>query len=195
MDSERQLTLLLAGMKAGDERCHAEFVNAVYGELKRMAAYQVQGEPAGNSMQASALVNEVYLKIMGGKRGEWQNRAHFFAAACSTMRHILIDRARARRAKKRDGNLKRVDLDDLPYLAMAEHDAGAEKLLALDAALQEFARLDPRLARLVELRYFTGLTFEEAAHVLGVSSRTAKRDWDKARAWLRNRTMGAADAT
>ena len=193
MDSELQITRLLAGMKAGDERCHSAFVTAVYGELKRMAAHQVRGEPAGNSMQASALVNDAYLKMMGGNRGTWENRAHFFAAACSTMRHILIDRARGRRAKKREGNLKRVDLDDMRHLAAADNDLGVERLLSLDAALNELATLDPRQARLVELRFFTGLTFDEAAHVLGISSRTAKRDWNMARAWLHNKTAGAGD--
>ncbi|MBL8236160.1 MAG: sigma-70 family RNA polymerase sigma factor [Bryobacterales bacterium] len=190
MNSEVQITRLLAGIKTGDVECQSAFVNAVYGELKRIAAQQVRGEPAGNSMQASALVNEAYLKMLGGKQGNWENRAHFFAAACSTMRHILIDRARARRARKRDGGLKRVDLEDMPNLAMAESDLGAERLLALDAALEELAQLDARQARVVELRFFTGLTFEEAAHVLGVSSRTAKRDWDHARAWLHNKTAG-----
>lgn len=191
MDSEAQITRMLAGMKAGDEECQSAFVNAVYGELKRIAAYQVRGEPAGNSMQASALVNEAYLKMMGGKQGSWENRAHFFAAACSTMRHILIDRARGRRAKKRDGDLKRVDLEDMANVAMTESDLGAERLLALDAALNELATLDARQARVVELRFFTGLTFEEAAHVLGVSSRTVKRDWDMAARWLRKKTTGS----
>lgn len=192
MDSEPPITRLLAGLKAGDAGCHTEFVNAVYGELKRLAKNQVRGEAAGNSMQASALVNEVYLRMMGREKGTWENRAHFFASAASTMRHILIDRARGRRAQKREGNLHRVDLNDVPHLAMAESDVDAERLLALDAALTELAALDERQARLVEMRFFTGLTFEEAALVLEISSRTAKRDWNMARAWLHAKTTGTA---
>lgn len=183
---------MLAGIQAGDERCHSEFINAVYSELKRIAAHQVRGERAGNSMQATALVNEAYLRLMGGNVGSWENRAHFFACAASAMRHILIDRARGRKAKKRDGNLKRIDLEDIPYLAAAGPDLDTERLLALDAALDELAALDPRQARLVEMRFFTGLTFEEAALVLGISSRTAKRDWNMARAWLHAKTTGGA---
>jgi len=192
MDSETQLTHLLAGMKAGDDECHARFVSAVYIELKRIAANQLRHEPAGNSLQPTALVNELYLRMMGRNQGNWENRAHFFACAASTMRRILIDRARARRSLKRDGNLKRIELDHVPYLAATGPDQEADRLLALDEALNELATVDARQARLVEMRFFTGLTFEEAAHVLGISSRTAKRDWDMARAWLHARTSGSS---
>lgn len=190
MESAHQITRLLAGMKAGDSACHAQFVSAVYVELKRIAASQLRGEPAGGSMQPSALVNELYLRLMGRNHSGWENRAHFFASAASTMRRILIDRARSRRALKRDGNLKRIDIDKVAHLVVANSDMEAERLLALDTALNELATLDPRQARLVEMRFFTGLTFDEAALVLGISPRTAKRDWNMARAWLHTKTVG-----
>jgi len=158
-----------------------------------MAVRQVSGEPAGQSMQASALVNEAYLRMMGDGQASWENRVHFFASAASTMRRILIDNARRRRAQKREGNLRRIDLDDAPELAAVDSRGDAARLLALDEALQELAILDERQARLVEMKFFAGLTFEEAAHVLGISSRTAKRDWQMARAWLHAKTVGSAE--
>ena len=192
MDTSRDLTLLLHGMKAGDEKCHSQFVAAVYKELKAIAANQLRGERQGHSLQPSALVNELYIRMMGRDGAGWENRAHFFASAASTMRRILIDRARARRANKRDGALQRVDLDHVPNLVAPARDDESDRMITLDAALTELAALDARQAKLVEMRFFTGLTFEEAAVVLGISSRTAKRDWNMARAWLLSKTSGAA---
>ncbi len=192
MTSSRDLTLLLHGMKAGDEKCESQFIAAVYKELKAIAANQLRGERQGHSLQPSALVNELYIRMMGRDGAGWENRAHFFASAASTMRRILIDRARARRANKRDGALQRVDLDHVPNLVSPAHGDESDRMIALDAALTELAAFDPRQAKLVEMRFFTGLTFEEAASVLGISSRTAKRDWNMARAWLLSRTSGAA---
>lgn len=192
MDTSRNLTLLLHGMKAGDEKCHAQFVAAVYKELKAIAANQLRGERQGHSLQPSALVNELYIRMMGRDGAGWENRAHFFASAASTMRRILIDRARARRANKREGALQRVDLDHVPNLVSPARDDESDRMIALDAALTELAAFDPRQAKLVEMRFFTGLTFEEAASVLGISSRTAKRDWNMARAWLLSKTSGVA---
>jgi RNA polymerase sigma-70 factor, ECF subfamily len=183
-----EITQLLAGMKAGDAGCRSQFAAAVYGELKRMAGAQMRLERRGHTLQPSALVNELFLRMLGRSGAEWENRAHFFSTAASTMRRILIDHARGRRAKKRDGALQRVELD---HGLGFEEDPGSERLIALDSALNALAALDARQARIVELRFFAGLTAEETADAMGVSSRTVKREWAMARAWLHGRINGA----
>ncbi|MDX1984949.1 MAG: ECF-type sigma factor [Bryobacteraceae bacterium] len=188
-DGSPDITLMLAGIKAGDQHSHSKFINAVYGQLKRIAANQLRAEQHCQSLPASALVNEAYLRMMGGN-GSWENRAHFFASAASTMRRILIDRARSRRAQKRQGDLKKVELNEAAFVVTAEGDSYSERLLAVDEALNELSKCDPRKAKLVEMRFFTGMTLEEAAHVLGISSRTAIRDWKFARAWLLGKISG-----
>lgn len=160
----------------------------VYGHLHRIALACMAGEAAGHSLQPTALVNEAYLRLVG-HGGGWQNRAHFFAVAAQVMRHILVDRARRRRAGKRGGDLVRITLDDATAGAAFR---GAElDLIELDQALRELAALDAGQARLVELRFFGGLTAAEAADVMGVSESTVTREWRLARAWLHRRLRRA----
>ena len=152
----------------------------VYQELRRLAASYLRRERPGQTLQPTALVNEAYLRLMKDKPGRWQNRAHFCAIAAHSMRQILIERARARGAQKRGGERQRITLDErlMP---------GSERsidLIALDEALERLAALDPDQARLVELRFFGGLTVEETATALNISPATVKRDWASAKAWL-----------
>jgi RNA polymerase sigma-70 factor (ECF subfamily) len=161
----------------------------VYQELRRLAAYYVRGERADLTLQPTALVHEAYVRLLREANTSWQNRAHFCAIAANAMRQILVEQARAHRALKRGGDHLRVTL--VADAAVAP--AGDPDVEALDQALEVLASLEPRQARLVELRYFGGLTIEEAAEHLGVAPATAKRDWAVARAWLRRRL--APDAT
>jgi RNA polymerase sigma factor (TIGR02999 family) len=168
-------------------RGHAEAMSAllplVYQELRRVAAGYLRRERPGQTLQATALVHEAYLRLLREQQVSWQNRAHFCAIAANSMRQILVERARARNAAKRGGGLHRITLDDA--LAPAKMDETGVDIDALDQALTRLAALDPQQARLVELRYFGGLTIEETAEVLGVSPATVKRSWVVAKAWLR----------
>lgn len=153
---------------------------AAYQELRRLAAWHFQKEQPGHTLQPTALVNELYIKLFSGEPVEWQNRAHFFAVAAQQLRRLLIDHARARVAEKRGAGDVRLSLDEASGLAAPRQ----EDLIELDQALRRLEELDPRCARVVELRFFGGLTEREAAEVLGISVATLKRDWDFARAWL-----------
>ena len=153
---------------------------AAYQELRRLAAWHFQREQPGHTLQPTALVNELYLKLFSGEPVEWQNRAHFFAVAAQQLRRLLIDHARARVAEKRGAGDVHVSLDEASGLAAPRQ----EDLIELDQALHRLEELDARYARVVELRFFAGLTEREAAEVLGISVATLKRDWDFARAWL-----------
>jgi RNA polymerase sigma-70 factor (ECF subfamily) len=171
------------------ERPEAALMPLVYDELRRIAARYVSGERRGQTLQATALVNEAFVRLAAERTRPFQNRTHFLAIAALSMRQILIQRARARNAAKRGGSPRRVTLDDA-NLAGAEAPAafsppGDVDVLALDAALTRLADLDPEQARIVELRYFGGLTVEETAEVVGVSPATVKRQWAMARAWLK----------
>ncbi len=137
-------------------------------------------ELAGHTLQTTALVNEAYVRLVGGQKIEWQNRAHFYGVVAQVMRHVLIDHARRRRYAKRGGDAEQVSLEDVAGMS----DVRAAELVALDEALNELARLDPRKARVVELRYFGGLSIEETADVLDISAMTVRRDWRAAKAWL-----------
>lgn len=152
----------------------------VYNELRRVAGRYMRGERPDHTLQPTALVHEAYLRLVGQREVAWQNRSHFFAVASRLMRNILVDHARARQAHKRGGQDQKVTFDE------ALERAGGEStdLLALDEALTHLAERDPRQARMVELRFFGGLSEKEAAEVLGISVRTVKRDWAVARAWL-----------
>jgi RNA polymerase sigma-70 factor, ECF subfamily len=153
----------------------------VYRTLRRIAGYQMKQERTGDSMQATALVHEAYMELIDVTNVDWQHRAHFFAVSAQIMRHILLDRARRRVAAKRGGTAERVNLDELP-------DFGGERareLIALEDGLNALAENDPRKARVVELRFFGGLSVEETAEVLAVSPETVMRDWKFARSWLR----------
>ena len=178
--TQGDLSALIAGARAGDDGCESRLFDAVYAELRRMAAAQLRNERSDHTLQPSALVNEAYIRMCGVEAG-WDNRAHFFKTACGVMRNILVDYARKRRADKRDGRLQRVALDSEP-VAIADEDV--EQVIAVDEALERLSKLGARQAKVVELRYFAGFDVVETAHILGVSEKTVKRDWSMARAWL-----------
>ncbi len=175
------LTLILQQMERGDPQAADRLLPLVYDELRRIAAAKMARESAGQTLQPTALVHEAWLRLGGDEQPTWQNRAHFFGAAAEAMRRILIDRARHRRALRHGGGLQRVDINDLELAASPEDD---DQLLAVHEALDKLAAQDPPKAELVKLRYFAGMTIEEAALALGISAPTAKRWWTFARTWL-----------
>jgi RNA polymerase sigma-70 factor (ECF subfamily) len=179
---------LLRAWGGGDLRARDDLLPLVYRELKRRAAGYLLQERHGHTLQPTALVHEAYLRLAGGNQIAWQNRAHFFGMAAQVMRHILVDHARTNQAAKRPGGAAlRVTLDDRIGAAQPRDC----ELLLLDQALDELAQRDPRQGRIVELRYFGGLSEQEVAHVLGLSRATVTRDWQTARAWLYRRiTVG-----
>lgn len=180
--SGEPLTGMLRAWAKGDLEARDRLLPIVYDELRRQAARQLRSERVGHTLQPTALVHEVYLRLASPRRVPWQSRAEFFAAAAQAMRRILVDHARKRAAAKR-GNWTRVELpDDIAIEGKRELD-----LLALDDALDRLAELDPRHARIIELRFFGGLSVPETASVLKVSTATVKRDWSFARAWLHRR--------
>ena len=179
------VTRILNAIEQGDPHAASQLLPLVYEELRRLAARKMAAEPSGQTLNATALVHEAYLRLVGGDaevEHRWDSRGHFFAAAAEAMRRILIENARRKRSAKRGGKLARRELQE--HDAVVEPD-DHENLLALDEALAKLAAEEPESARLVELRYFAGLTIEQAAAALGVSPRTAKRNWSYARAWLR----------
>jgi len=157
-----------------------ELLPLVYAELRRLAAHKMASENPGQTLQPTALVHEAWLKLGGEQNRQWRNRNHFFAAAAEAMRRILTDNARRKRRVRHGGDQQRVELEDATTAA----DSEADHILAISEALEKLAKLDPERAELVKLRYFVGLTFAEAADVLGISEPTAKRYWSFARAWL-----------
>lgn len=174
------VTDLLLQAAQGDESALAHMFPLIYEELRRLAESQLRGEPDGQTLTPTALVHEAYIRLVGQRRVRWGGRAHFMAVAATAMRRILIDRARRRRSQKRGGLLDRVPIEAI-QVAVEER---AELLLALDEALNRLAVVDPRQARVVECRYFGGMTEEETAEALGIGLRTVNRDWAKARSWL-----------
>lgn len=172
------LTVLLNQISGG-RLAAEELLGLVYEELRRLAAQKMQREAPGQTLQATALVHEAWLRL-GGEAQSWQNRAHFFGAAAEAMRRLLIDRARSKRAQRHGGGLERVDVQAVDIEAPVPD----EDLLAVNDALERLAMHDAQKAELVKLRYFAGLTLEEAADILGISVPTAKRYWAYARAWL-----------
>jgi RNA polymerase sigma factor (TIGR02999 family) len=175
-----EVTGLLLAWRAGDASALERLIPLVHAELRRIARNFMRKERAGHSLQTSALVNEAYLRLIDAHNVDWQNRAHFFAISASLMRRILVDFARARHNLKRGGQAKQVSLDD----ALVVTSAHSTDLMALDDALTALSQLDPRQSKVVELRFFGGLTEEETAEVLGVSSRTVRTDWSMAKVWL-----------
>ena len=175
-----EVTNLLIQLRHGNRDAESRLMPLVYTELRRLAGRYMRGERPGHTLQATALVHEAYLRLVGQKDVDWQNRAHFFGVAANLMRRILVDHARTKLAKKRGGDDQRVSLDEAMLVQSKAH----PQLLALDEALDRLAKRDPRQARVVDLRYFGGLNDEETAEVLGISVRTVKRDWNVARAWL-----------
>jgi RNA polymerase sigma factor (TIGR02999 family) len=180
---------LLSAVEQGDPHAAEQLLPLVYDELRKLAAQRLAQEGPGQTLTATALVHEAYLRLVGGAQAQpWDGRGHFFAAAAEAMRRILIDRAREKRAEKRGGDRKRLDVDAIDLATTVAPD----QLLALDEALAKLARGDPAAARLVELRYFAGLTVDEAGRALGISTATAYRHWNYARAWLHGELLGAA---
>jgi RNA polymerase sigma-70 factor (ECF subfamily) len=174
---------LLARASAGDDRAVEQLLPLVYDELRRLAGAYLRRERPGQTLQATALVHEAYVRLIRDQGQPWHDRAHFVGIAARSMRQILVERARRRRAAKRWGGQERITLDER-VLGVAAPDGGVD-LVALDAALERLAVLDPQQARIVELRYFGGLTVEDTATALDISPATVKRHWTVARAWLR----------
>jgi RNA polymerase sigma factor (TIGR02999 family) len=180
------ITDLLEAANHGDARAQSRLLETVYDELRKLAAAQMRRERAGHTLQPTALVNEAYLRLIDGEVA-WQNRRHFFGAAAEAMRRVLVDHARRRDADKRGGGLDQVTLEGLDIV----DERSDVDLIELDNALAALNIRDPRLAKLVELRFFTGLSIEQTADVLGISPATAKRNWAYARAWLYEHMGGA----
>jgi RNA polymerase sigma factor (TIGR02999 family) len=182
------VSALLSAAGRGDRQAAAELLPLVYDELRNLAAARMAGEPAGHSLEPTALVHEAYLRLVGaGADRGWADKAHFLAVAARAMRRVLVDHARKRRRLKRGGDRQRVSLDGVPA------PGSDDDLVALDEALDALAAEDPAKARLVELRYFVGMTADEAAETLGISRATAARHWAYARAWLYDRLRNPPD--
>jgi RNA polymerase sigma-70 factor (ECF subfamily) len=184
------LSHLLKRWSDGDREALEELTPMVYAELHRMAQRHMRKQPSSHTLQATALIHEAYLRLLGHSEKRWENRLHFFGVAAQTMRHILVDYARARKTGKRGGEARVVSLEEAAIVSRQR----AAELIALDDALAELSRLSPRQGRIVELRYFGGLTVEETAEVLKVSVDTITRDWRQAKAWLHrelNKTAGS----
>lgn len=175
-----EVTNLLIQLTRGDRGAEERLMPLVYAELRRMAASRLRRERADHTLQATALVNETYLRLIEIDTIDWQSRSHFFALAAKLMRRILVDHARARRARKRGGSRESINLDDVLVFTTPR----SEQMIALDDALNRLGTYDPRQGQIVELRFFGGLSEEEIAAHLGISARTVKRDWRMAKAWL-----------
>lgn len=177
-----EVTRLLVELRQGRKDALGRLIPLVYGELRRLAGHYLRAERIGHTIQPTALVHEAYLRLAGQDRAAWRNRGQFLGVAAQLMRRILVDYARARGAGKRGGNAARMDIEGL---ALTAGPPRCEEILAVDEALQRLSELDPQQGRVVELRYFAGLTVDETAEALGISRRTVKRDWAMAAAWLR----------
>lgn len=180
MGDPHEVTLLLSALTRGDEQAGEKLVPLVYDELRRLARSYMRRERTDHTLQATALVHEAYLKLVEQRSANWQSRAHFFGVAAQVMRRILIDHARGHQRQKRGGEYEKVVLNE----ALVFSPEQSAELLAVDEALERLAKLDERQARVVELRFFGGLSVEEAAAVLDISPKTVKRDWSVAKAWL-----------
>ncbi len=186
---EGEVTHWLGRLRQGDRAALDRLVPLLYDELRRLARERLRGERAEHTLETTALVHEAYFRLLGQRRIDAGDRLAFFAAASNTMRRVLIDYARARRRDKRGGGVAPVPLEDVEGLLS---ERAAEEALAVDAALERLAREAPRAARVVELRIFGGLTLEEIAVLLAISTKTVQRDWEAARAWLRKEIRGDA---
>jgi RNA polymerase sigma factor (TIGR02999 family) len=187
--SPQEITRLLRAWGDGDESALASLTPLVYRELRRRAHHYMRGEREGHTLQTTALVNEAYLRLVNSQNVRWQNRAHFFAVSAELMRRILVDFARSRGYQKRGGGATHVELDEAAVVA----DGRGAEVVALDEALKALAELDVRQSRVVELRYFGGLSDAEIAEVLMVSVGTVRRDWTLARAWLKRELAKGSD--
>ncbi|HEX7316817.1 MAG TPA: sigma-70 family RNA polymerase sigma factor [Pyrinomonadaceae bacterium] len=184
--SPQEITKLLADWHAGDADALERLAPLVYAELRRIARRQMGREREGHTLQATALVNEAYLRLAGGEALALQDRAHFYAVCAQVMRHVLVDHARGHARDKRGGGAPHVPLDEAANAAARDSD----QLVALDEALRGLEEVDPRKARVVALRYFAGLGIEETAEVLGISPTTVRREWRRAKAWLYRAVAG-----
>lgn len=191
MSSPRDVTVILHNVSEGNRSAADELLPLVYGELRRLAQHHLKAERSDHTLQATALVHEAYLRLVDQTRTEWKNRAHFFAIAAQAIRRVLIDHARSKGRAKRGGGAQKLSLDDVPTLAANE---SYTDLLALDDTLEALAKEHARPARVVEMRFYAGLTTREVAEVLGVSTRTVEADWQFARAWLYGALTDGSDA-
>jgi len=176
------VTRILAAIEQGDVRAVDELFPLVYQELRQLATQRMSKESPGQTLQATALVHEAYLRLVGGKEQHWSNRRHFFFAAAEAMRRILIENARRKKNLKHGGGRKRIELEKAAL--MSDDDRATDELIALDEALEKLSDEDKVSAELIKLRFFAGLTMEQAANILGIPSRTADRNWAYARAWI-----------
>jgi len=188
-ECEHQITALLKQWSHGDSQALDRLISLVYPELRRIAARYLKRERPDHTLQCTALVHEAYLRLVRQPEKEWQNRAHFFAVAARIIRRILVDYARARRTSKRSGGRLQVTT---PGPAKSQTPAGVD-LLDLDAALEALQQIDMQQSQIVELRFFGGLSMEEAAEALGVSTSTAKREWTTAKTWIRRHMQGTRE--
>ena len=182
MDEPEDITELLHRFQAGDEDAQTQLIDAVHGELRVIAARYMRREKSDHTLQTTALVNEAYIKLVNLKTANWQDRAHFYAVASRVMRRILVDHARKHIAGKRGGGIELLPLNE----AIVFTPGRSSQIVQLDDALTRLADTDERASKVIELRYFGGLSVEECAEVLGISPRTVKREWMFARAWLRS---------
>ncbi|MCI0488825.1 MAG: sigma-70 family RNA polymerase sigma factor [Blastocatellia bacterium] len=187
--SSNDVTQLLQAWGNGDKEALDKLVPLVYEELRRRAHHYMKRERAGHSLQTSALVNEAYIRLVDYNRMRWQDRAHFFAVAAQLMRRILVDHARSRGYAKRGGEARKVSLDEAAEVSGRR----MPEIIALDDALTGLTRIDERKGRIVELRYFGGLSIEETAEVMGISSPTVQREWRRAKAWLHREISGVEE--
>lgn len=183
---EKEVTRLLEAWSEGKSEAIDELMPMVYEELRRMAKSYMNSQPSGHTLQTTALIHEAYLKLADQREKRWQNRAHFFAVAAQAMRHILVDHARSHKTDKRGGETQIVSLEDVAIISNER----ANELVALDEALQNLSNIDERKGRVVELRYFGGLSVEETAEVLKISQETVMRDWRFAKTWLLRELSG-----
>jgi RNA polymerase sigma factor (TIGR02999 family) len=185
------VTSILSAIEHGDPKAAEQLLPLVYDQLRRLAARKLAHEKPGQTLQATALVHEAYLRLVGSSEGPgWDSRGHFFAAAAEAMRRILVENARRKQSEKHGGGLARCNLDLVELVAVASKEFS--DLLALDEALTRFAAVDPAKAELVKLRYFAGLTLDDSANMLGISLATAKRSWAYSRAWLYRAIEGSS---
>jgi RNA polymerase sigma factor (TIGR02999 family) len=180
VSAPKEVTQLLIDWSNGDQAALDKLMPLVYDELRRMAKRYMARQSPGHTLQTTALINDAFIKLVGQQEKHWQSRAHFFGVAAQAMRSILVDYARSRQSEKRGGGAQQVSLDE----ALTVSEERASELVALDEALKELARVDPRKCHVVELRYFGGLSVEETAEVLKVSAVTVMRDWSMAKSWL-----------
>jgi RNA polymerase sigma-70 factor, ECF subfamily len=182
MQNPRDITALLQDWSNGNQTALDKLMPLVYGELRRQASRYLSKERPGHTLQTTALIHEAYLKLLGKNEIEWQNRTHFFSIASTAMRQILVDYARERHREKRGGLAENLPLDEAFQIASNEKSVD---LIALDDALNRLAKMDARQAKVVELRYFSGLSIDETAEVLGIANSTVRLDWNLAKAWLK----------